>query len=381
MDNIKKNVHSAVNNLANMKEETAIIAITSITMLIVVLAFMYYFYYSGTIFTNSLVTRECKNMQKIYGSLNGKIRSISDSDDFKHPLRDYYIKSAYNCCSGGNYKNDYVSTCIVKNLLLQGVRGLDFEIFSINDQPVVATTTSDNYCVKETFNYIDFSEIMEIIKTYAFSGATSPNPQDPIIVHLRIKSTNQNMYDNFAKLLEQYDSILLGKKFSYENHGNNFGNTLLRVLMQKVVIVVDRSNNSFLESENFREYVNMTSNSMFMRALHYYDIKYTPDINELIEFNKLNMTIGMPDIGSSPENPSSTVMREMGIQMLAMRYQLIDVNIEDNDVFFDNAGYAFALKPKRLRYIPVTIPTPPAQNPALSYATRNVSSDFYNFDI
>lgn len=380
MENIKNNVKTAVSNLANLKEETAVIALSVITFIIVFIAFLYYFYYSGTLFTNGLMVRECKNMRAIYGTLNGKIRSIGGSE-FDHPFKDYYIKSAYNCCSGGNYKNDYVDTCILKTLLQQGVRGLDFEIFSINDQPVVATTTSDNYCVKETFNYIGFSEIMNILKNYAFATATAPNPLDPIIVHLRIKSTNKEMYDNFAKILEQYDSILLGKEFSYENQGKNFGNTPLNKLAGKVVIIVDRSNNSFLESELFREYINMTSNSIFMRALHYHDIKYTPDINELIEYNKQNMTIGMPDVGSSPENPSSTVMREMGIQMLAMRYQLIDVNIEDNDVFFDNNGYAFALKPERLRYIPVTIPAPPKQDPALSYATRNISSDFYNFDI
>ena len=74
-------------------------------------------------------------------------------------------------------------------------------------------------------------------------------------------------------------------------------------------------------------------------------------------------------------------MREMGCQLLAMRYQKVDVNVEENDVFFDENGYAFVLKPENLRYIPVTIPTPPPQNPQLSFATRDVSSDFYSFNI
>ena len=74
-------------------------------------------------------------------------------------------------------------------------------------------------------------------------------------------------------------------------------------------------------------------------------------------------------------------MRETGCQLLAMRYQQIDVNVEENDIFFDDSGYAFVLKPENLRYIPVTIPLPPQQNPALSYATRSVQSDFYKFTI
>jgi hypothetical protein len=151
--------------------------------------------------------------------------------------------------------------------------------------------------------------------------------------------------------------------------------------MGKVVIIVDKGNNSFLESPEFYEYVNMTSNSVFMRSLHYYDIKYTHDLNELIEFNKLAMTIGMPDKGSNPENPSAVVLRESGCQLLAMRYQLVDINVEENDLFFNQNRTAFVLKPERLRYIPITIPLPPPQNPEVSYATRTVESDFYKFNI
>ena len=74
--------------------------------------------------------------------------------------------------------------------------------------------------------------------------------------------------------MESYNSILLGKKYSFENHGKNLGREKLLDFMGKVIIIVDRTNNSFLECQEFYEYVNMTSNSLFMRALHYYDIKY-----------------------------------------------------------------------------------------------------------
>jgi len=376
MDNsAEKTVSNAIKSVTDMKESTAVFLIVVITLIIILIAFLYYFYYSR------LRSKECSAMDAIYGELNGKIRSIDSSEQFNYTFKDYYIKTAYNCCSGGNYKNDYVDTCVLKDLLKQGVRGLDFEIFSIGDQPVVATSTSDSYYVKETFNYINFADIMNIIRDYAFATSTAPNSLDPIIIHLRIKSTNQTMYQNFAKLLESYDSILMSKDYDSEYYGKNFGNVELKKLMGKVVIIVDRSNISFLECPEFYKFINMTSNSVFMRCLHYYDIKYSPDMNELIEFNKQNMTIGMPDKGTDPENPSSVVMRETGCQLLGMRYPKIDVNIEENDIFFDENGYAFVLKPAKLRYIPVTIPLPPPQNPELSYATRTVQSDFYKFDI
>ena len=169
--------------------------------------------------------------------------------------------------------------------------------------------------------------------------------------------------------------------YSYENQGRNLGEVKLLDFAGKIIIIVDRSNISFLECQEFYEYVNMTSNSIFMRALHYYDIAYGPDMNELIEYNKRCMTIGMPDKGANPDNPSGIVLRETGTQMLAMRYQLFDTNLEESDMFFDFAGYAFALKPEKLRYVPVTIDAPPPQNPEVSYATRSISSDYYQFDI
>jgi len=370
-----KTTENIIKSVSQLKESTAVLLIVVITLIIILIAFLCYFYYSR------LRSKNCTSMDTIYGDLNGKIRSIDSSEQFNYTFKDYYIKTAYNCCSGGNYKNDYVDLCVLKDLLKQGVRGLDFEIFSIDDQPVIATSTSDSYYVKETFNYINFVNAMNVIRDYAFSTSTAPNSSDPIIIHLRIKSTNQSMYKNFAKILESYDSILLSKDYDSEFYGQNFGDVELRKLMGKVVIIVDRSNTAFLEVPEFYKFINMTSNSVFMRALHYYDIAYTPDMNELIDFNKQNMTIGMPDKGSNPENPSSIVMREMGVQLLGMRYQKIDTNIEENDIFFDENGYAFVLKPEKLRYIPITIPLPPPQNPDVSYATRTVQSDFYKFNI
>jgi len=380
--NAAKKINEAFEQLKNMKEGSAVLALTIVTFTVTIIALLVYFYYSGTIFSNGLRARDCSFMDTMYGTINGKMRSIDTTNElYQYSLRDYYIKTAYNACSGGSYKNSYVDTCTLKNLLKQGVRGLDFEIYSVNNQPVVATSTSDNYCVKETFNSVNFSDVLSVIRDYAFASSTAPNPLDPIILHLRIKSSNQEMYSNFAKILEGYNTMLLDKQYSFENYGKNFGQVKLSDIAGKVVITVDRSNTSFLESEAFYEYVNMTSSSIFMRALHYYDIINAPDMIELIEYNKLNMTIGMPDKGINPNNPSSLTMRTYGVQMLAMRYQLVDTNLEENNIFFDDEGHAFVLKPEKLRYIPETIAAPPPQDPNVSFATREVSSDFYKFEI
>ena len=372
--------------LKNIQDTASANIVVAITVAIVVISLGYYFYYAGIGgIVSPLKTRECDLMTSVYGALNGKIRPIaaastSTSPMFGYNLRDYYIKSAYNACSGGSYRNDYVSTCVLKNILKQGVRGLDFEVFSVDDEPVVATSTSENYCVKETYNYVPFSEVMETV-LLAFTGSYAPNPTDPILMNLRIKSENPKIYEKMAEIFKKHDSRFLGAEYSYENGGKNLGDTPLQNLMGKITLIVDRSNTAFLECRDFYEYVNMCSNATFMRLLHYYDVKYTMDIVELIEYNKLCMTFALPDKGSDPPNPSSVVMRECGCQMLGMRYQEIDQNVEENDVFFDEVGHAFALKPEPLRYKEIVIEEPTPQDPKLSYETRTIASDFYQFDV
>jgi len=343
---------------------------------IIVILLIYYYY------VRNLEKNECSFMDNLYSAINGNLRSINSADsNCNYTFKDYYIKTAYNCCSGGNYKNDFVSICNLKDIIKQGIRGLDMEIYNIESTPVVATSTSDNYFVKETYNYVEFGSVMNTIVNYAFSNSTCPNPQDPIVLHLRIKSNNQDLYTKMADIFKSNNTYLLDKEYSFENRNRNLGDAKLMDLAGKIVIIVDRLNTSFMENKEFLEYVNMTSNSMFMRALSYYDVKYTPDLQELQEYNKKNMTIAMPDKGSSPDNANPIVVREAGCQMIAMRYQNVDQYLEENIVFFDRANYAFALKPERLRYVPVTIPDPTPQNPELNYATRTFSTDYYSFNI
>lgn len=316
------------------------IIITGVALFLVVLVVFYYLYYTGTLFTSSLKQKQCNEMEEKYGVLNGKIHSaVINKSISEEPLKNFFIKTAYNCCSGGAYKNDYLDLCVLKNVLKQGVRGLDFEIFSIKNKPVVATSTTENYYTKESFNFIPFEDVMNIIENYAFSGSTAPNPNDPIFIHLRIKSDNRNMFKNLAKTFKKYESILLGNDFSYENQGENLGDTPLSKFANKVVVIVDRNN-----LEEIAEYVNASSNSRFMRQLHASDIEYMQDNNELYMFNKDNMTIATPDKGSNPPNPNPVSMRYNGCQFIAMRYQLMDVNLEENNDFFDSNGFAFVVK-------------------------------------
>lgn len=349
-------------------------------MIIVFIFIILIIFIGYMIYLSRLEKSECNYMNNLYPSVNGNIRPISDNDpDCKFNLFDYYIKTAYNACSGGSYKNSFVNICNLKSVIKQGVRCLDFEIYSVGGEPVVATSTVEDYYVKETFNSVNFASVMDTISNYAFSGGTCSTPTDPLIIHLRIKSNKQEVYKKLANIFKSYDDVMLGKEYSFENSGKNLGSAPLLSFKNKIILIVDKINNAFLENKDFLEYVNLTSNSVFVRGYDYYGIKNNPDTQELTEYNKRSMTIVFPDKGHNPANPSGALCRAYGCQMVAMRYQLVDNLLMENALFFDNCSYAFCLKPKELRYTPVTIPNPTPQNPKYSYATREASSDFYNF--
>ena len=367
-----------LSSLKNMDEQ--FVAYMIIAFILILLIFMIGY----IIYLTKLKNRECDYMNSLYPSVDGKIRAISSNDpDCSGNLYDYYIKTAYNSCSGGSYKNDFVDTCNLKAVIKQGVRCLDFEIYSVDNQPVVATSTQDDFYIKETFNSVNFADVMKTIKDYAFSGGTCPNPTDPILIHLRIKSSNQEIYTKMADIFKTYDAEMLGKEYSFESSGTNIGSKPLLDFQSKIILIVSRNENgnAFLENQDFLEYVNLTSNSMFMRAYEYYNIKNNPDINELTEYNKRNITIVFPDKGINPSNPSGMLCRAYGCQMVAVRYQYVDNYLMENALFFDRASYAFSLKPADLRYVPVTIPDPVPQNPDYSYSTRDVSTDYYSFNV
>lgn len=345
--------------------------------LLLLLIIIYWIYGKST-----LNNTNCTNMNSLYTDY-GMVHTINTSNpDYAYKLRDYYIMTAYNACCAGQFKNDFVNVCALKNVIKQGARCLDLEVYSLNNVPVIATSSVDDYSIKETYNSVLFSDALDVIKDYAFSGSTCPNPGDPLIIHLRIMSTNQKMYNSMATMIgETLSDYTLGSKYSYENHGKNLGGVPLTEIMGKIVIMVDRSNPLF-ESTDLDEYVNIASNSIFMRSVRYSDgVKYTPDVDELIDYNKKNMTLVLPDLSETDANYSAQLAWTCGCQFAAMCFQNFDTNMEVYSSLFAKKGSAFALKPEALRYIPVTVPPPQAANPAYSYEQRETSTDYYSLTI
>jgi len=307
-------------------------------------------------------------------------RSASAASQFKYTLKDYYIKTAYNCCSVGCYKNCYVNTDMLKYVLQQGCRCLDFAIYSKDGEPIVAASYLQNN-TKSTINYIPFATVMSILKDYAFASGTCPNPNDPLFIHLRIYSSNNDMFKNLTTIMKQYNNILLDPTFSWVNKGNDnkinihyLGDVpLLQFPQNKIAVIIQENKSCIDDSCPLYEYVNLVSGSSNMHIFNYSDmINQNPE--DIKHFNKQYIYFIMPDVGDDPVNPNSQKCTDLGCQFVAMRYQLEDNHLATNNKLFNDNGYAFKLKPQDLRYIPIPIIPAIPQNPAFSYASRDIET-------
>ena len=392
---------SAANNFEDLKNEfgskillfksmvsqvpnTMLIHVIGCTLIFFIMGCMaYYIYYKYT-----LLPKSCARLNKKKApALNSNwITTASSDPSSQFLLRDYYVKTAYNCCSTGNFSNDYVSTCALQNAIKMGCRCLDFEIYGYKGQPIISTSLSDDKCIKETYNSVPFDEAMSTIATNAFStnSTVCPNPNDPLLLLFRIKTNDVEVLNSMAESISSNLKDRLMPEYNHEYGGKNICAEPMIKFAGKVIVVVEAIPLLYQPgAEKMYEVTNLTSNA-FLRILKVFDVLNSPDITELTTFNKQYMTIVIPDDSMSVNNYDPMPPSLAGCQAMAMSFQLLrDGNLDVYNDWFQ-AGpskSAFLLKPADLMFKPQTIPVPTPQNPALSFASRPLKSDMYSFTI
>jgi hypothetical protein len=344
---------------------------------LIILGIVAYFVYTDI----SKKQNQSDQVMTQYQEKNNNLNSITATAANK-PLSNYFVLSAFNCCNTGNIDDGFCSTAVLQSILKAGPRFLDFQIFSENNQPAVSSSTQANYNIKESVNTCPFVNVMNILATFAFSPKSVPNSTDPLILYFRFFSSNKKMYDNLAALLESYHTLLLDPSFGFHHAASSKTNLLCTTplvnLMGKIIIMVDGTNNSFMDSPKFCEFVNITSNSMNLRCLQYNQVLNSPDLHELQHYNCLNnMTIVLPDIvGGVPENPNGNVCREAYVNFVTVMFNIRDATFEDNLQFFNKNGTAFVMKPACAGVDPSgnTVPDPIPQKSSISSAPRDVQA-------
>jgi len=353
--------------------------------------------------------RTIKEMKNIQDSDKNPLLQALTLDDYRKEgdkpqtlfsMIDYYVKSSFNSCCTGPIINGHVSLDALKFVINQGIRFLDFEIYLIKDRAVVAVGRENVY-IKDSLNELNLAEVFDTIKVNALESASIENNTDPLILHFRIMSNNNNIYTILAHTIKKYFSDYLvssqygfcgeviesagqsgrGRKYT-GNSKSKFKNNILFAdlvkLRQKVVIFASgpkHNPRSYKENREFYEIMNGGFNDG--HVLHKTD--YT--INEASEKttqeeHKNHYCISLPDI-TSKENSNAPLHWKRGTQAIMMNFGagFNKSNMEYYKKMFAKEKRAFILKPKHLRRNRIFAGKPIPQDPRLNPIQKHCKLD------
>jgi hypothetical protein len=283
-------------------------------------------------------------------AITTQIVGVSSSEETKLNtlMCNFFIKTSYNSCASGNFMNGWVNLCALNRVIKYGCRVLDFEIYSVGDMAVVSTSNSAKNNEKGTFNSIPISLALEAVRNNAISrgrsSETCPNPNDPLFLHFRIKTSNEKIKEEVAKaIVAQFGTVLLSPDYNLLNNKTNLCNTLkLSDLMGKVIIIVDKMES--LETSILGEVTNIVGNGPYFHSWRYNDVAFSPD-EGIADFNNSgNMTFCSPNLSFYPTNYSSVLTMKFGVQMSALCFQNNDVHLKTYNSIFDEQKSAFIVK-------------------------------------
>ena len=274
-------------------------------------------------------------------------------------LCNFIIKSSHASCTLGNFKNDYVNLCMLESVIKQGCRFLDFEIYAVDNKPVVATSTLKSNYEKGSFNSIELSHVLKCVYDKAISpinqGKPScPNAYDPLFLHFRLKTSIKEVYNAIASDISTIlSSVLLSNDYNLDNmsnYSNNLWKTLkLQDVMGKVIIIVDKID-SVVQDSHLYEIVNINSSDVNTNLIRTNDITYTmtngttPSNVYYTEPNQDKMTVVLPTIHQRPMNYDAVKCFSLGIQICTMCFQKKDKLLDKYNKQFNERQSAFIIK-------------------------------------
>jgi hypothetical protein len=286
--------------------------------------------------------------------IKSSARAMFGTDNSNSTLINYHVKSAYNCCCGDGYKNNFVALCALEKCISNGCRFLDFEIYSYNNDPIVASSTANSNYIKETYNALLLSEVLTVITESAFDGNKTICANDPLILNFRVMSTNLSMLEKMGDLFEEYiDRSDRSVNSNFSLLANYKDAAVLSIKMaelyRKIIIICDFNPepNIIINPKlvKLQKYINLKGKSLYCNTFRYNDIVAKNGTPQFIEHTKRKFTIVLPNLDNSIKNFDSVSSFINGCQAICMKHQNLDSNlIGYNDQFQLNGIFSWKMK-------------------------------------
>jgi hypothetical protein len=328
----------------------------------------------------SLKTRSCNKLNIYWPSLTNTTYFLNPTtqttgaivkqnsgfgiDTSNNKLINYHVKSAYNCCCGDGYKNNFVALCALEKCIANGCRFLDFEIYSYNNVPIVAASTANSNYIKETYNSLLLEEVLLTIKEKAFNLTSTNCANDPLILNFRVMSTNLVMLKKMGDIIENYlgdgDGV-----FAIETRKEE---TLIFAQMEELyrkVIIICEFNplpsiiDTNADLSKLKDYVNLKAKGLNCNTFRYNQIASKKGSVSFMESTKTKYTIVLPNLDNSIINFDPALSFDTGCQAICMKHQNMDNNLLGyNALFKAKQNYSW-FKKSRTELLNIDIPTVP----------------------
>lgn len=347
------------------------LSIGGIAILIVGIAYALY-----TSLTPSSIqaTQKAKSAFGTYPKVT-KIAPLGCPNASPYRLCDFYMASSSYSIFPGAEVYDYVSDGIIPMAIKAGARLIELDIYSdMNDQPVVGLK-NQKLGIDYAYNTVSFEACCVAVANTAFNTITAPASSDPFILSLVFHTNKTKTLNAASEILKTTcRSHMLDKEFSYTR--KNLAVEPICNLQNKLIIVSGGN----IKGTHMEELVNLSWDTSYLRRLTYTQASQPHDEEELINHNRNNITMVVPDIGEDLKNSNPQILFSYGCQWIMMNYGSIDDMMELYvSEFQENST---VLKPAALRPLkPKKYKKPSQPDPSLSFQPMRHVSPIYDITV
>ena len=290
-------------------------------------------------------------------------------------LCDFYMAASSYSVFPGSSIRDYVSDGVLPLAIKAGVRLVELDIYSdTNDQPVVGLK-NQKLGIDYAYNTVSLEACCVSVANNAFNSINSPASSDPFVLSLVFHTEKTKTINAAAEILKTTcRSHLLDTTYSYQR--KNLATEPICDLQNKLIIV----SGGGIKGTLMDELVNLSWSTSHLRRMTYTQASQPHDHEELVEYNRNNITMVVPDIGDDLVNSNPQILFTFGCQWIMMNYGSIDSMMElyigefqENSIVVKPAALR-ALKPKFYKK-----PTMP--DPAVSFQPMQHTTPIYSVTV